>query len=208
MVDNFFSKTNDTVWYTRLDSILNVTLDTFFPTSTTGDPIMVEIVCEPYSHCNNDQRTFKAFLSRWLAITAQLVPQQYERIFSYLRMSAKAAAAQCSGGTDGITCGQHWSSTTWDGMYGVGEQMCALAIVNTMLIDTEDLAPPYTNISGGTSVGDPTAGSGDSSNLGGSLTDSVARSKITTADKAAAGIVTAVLLIAILGGAFWLISVD
>ena len=42
--------------------------------------------------------------------------------------------AQCSGGSDGVTCGQTWNSTTWDGKDGLGEQMSALAIIQNNLI--------------------------------------------------------------------------
>lgn len=174
-----------------------------------GPEIMVEIECEPYGNCDNDQRTFKSFLSRWLALTAQLVPQTYDRIFPYLRKSAQGAAGQCDGGSDGITCGHEWNTTTWDGTYGVGEQMCALAVVNTMLIDTESLSAPYSNKTGGTSTGDPTAGTGSSSSGSSGSSGSTAATKtITTADKAGAGIITAIILFVLIVGSWWLLFVD
>lgn len=172
-----------------------------------GDMIMVEVTCQPLGNCDNDQRTFKAFLSRWLAVTAQLVPSLYDRIFPYLRASAKGAAGQCDGGTDGVTCGAEWNTTTWDGTYGVGEQMCALAVINTMLIDTEHLAAPYSNETGGSSQGDPTAGTGSSSS-GGSSGSGSSTTPITTADKAGAGIVTAMILFTLIIGSWWLLFVD
>lgn len=176
-----------------------------------GDGIMVEVACEPASTCNVDQPAFKAFLSRWLAVTAQLVPQYYERIFTYLRKSAVGAAGQCSGGTDGHTCGREWNTTTWDGHYGVGEQMSALAIVQAMMIDVGELAAPVTTVTGGTSKGDPSAGTGSSSSSSGSSSgsgSSITTRTITTSDRAGAGIVTALIVFSFTVGAWWLLFVE
>lgn len=193
-------QTEDTKWLTRLDGILNTTLTRFFPTSM-GDKIMVEIACEPAGNCNNDQPSFKAYLSRWMAVTAQLVPTHYDTIFPYLRSSAQGAAGQCDGGTDGITCGREWNTTTWDGRYGIGEQMSALAVVQAMMIDVDkDLYVPYTNTTGGTSKGDSSAGTGSSS----SGSSSAATETITTGDKAGAGILTTLVLVFTLAGAYFL----
>lgn len=192
---------------TRLDGLLNTTLPTFFPTSM-GDGIMVEIACEPGGTCDNDQKSFKAYLSRWLAVTAQLVPDYYERIFKYLRTSAVGAAGQCSGGTDGHTCGREWNTTTWDGCYGVGEQMSALAIIQAMLIDTESLAAPVSNTTGGTSKGDSSAGTGASGNTGTTGTSQTSTRAMTTGDRAGAGIVTATILLVLIIGSWWLLFVD
>lgn len=60
-------------------------------------------------------------------------------------------------------------------------------------------AVPVTNLTGGTSVGNPSAGSqGD--------TEFVGYGSITTADKAGAGIITGLVLIGILSGAYWMVS--
>jgi mannan endo-1,6-alpha-mannosidase len=118
---------------------------------------------------------------------------------SYLRPSAAAAAAQCDGGTDGVTCGQHWTAgSTWDGLYGVGEQMSALSVVQSMLIDQ---APTLvTNTTGGTSAGNSAAGSGSD---GGSI-EMV--TPATSADRAGAGILTAVMVCGVLGGVGFMVS--
>lgn len=183
-----------------MHGMLNTTFATFFP-AQMGPNIMVEVACEPRGNCNVDQQSFKAYLSRWLAVTAQLVPTHYERIFSYLRVSAMGAAGQCSGGSRGRTCGRMWNSTTWDGTYGVGEQMSALAVVQAMLIHTADLAAPVGATSGGTSKGNPTAGTGTTGKAG---LPSVNTRIITTGDRAGAGIVTAVVLMFLLGGGCWM----
>lgn len=173
-----------------------------------GPQIMVEVACEPGGTCDNDQKSFKAYLSRWLAVTAQLVPQYYDRIFSYLRVSAKGAAGQCSGGTDSQTCGREWNTTTWDGNYGVGEQMSALAIVQAMMIDVGNLAIPLSNSTGGTSQGNPSAGTGASGNTGTSGTSQTTTRAITTGDKAGAGIITAIILFVLIVGSWWLLFVE
>ncbi|KAG9233368.1 glycoside hydrolase family 76 protein [Amylocarpus encephaloides] len=172
------------LWETRTNGLLNAT-SIFFK-----DTIMYEASCEDITStgsatgtCNTDQRTFKAFLSRWMAATTKIAPFTRDTIMAYLKPSASAAASQCSGGTDGVTCGEHWTDgSTWDGMYGVGEQMSALSVIQSMLID--DAAELVTNSTGGTSVGNSAAGS----------------TVITTADKAGAGILTAVVLAGVMGG--------
>lgn len=174
-----------------------------------GPNIMVEVECEPVGTCNIDQPSFKAYLSRWLAVTAQLVPQYYDRIFEQLRVSAKGAAGQCSGGSTGRTCGREWNSTTYDGTYGVGEQMSALAIVQAMMIDVGELSAPVGSTTGGTSKGNPNAGTpGSSSGSGGgskSGESDVTTRTITTKDKAGAGFLTALFLTITLGGGYWLV---
>lgn len=51
--------------------------------------------------------------------------------------------------------------TTWDGTTGVGQQMSALEVIQGNLIIK--VAAPLTNTTGGTSQGNPSAGSGPSS---------------------------------------------
>lgn len=98
---------------------------------------MSEIACEAADTCDTDQPSFKAYLSRWLAIASQLAPAYHDTIMVKLQASATAAATACTGGTvatnggntiDGTTCGRKWSSGSYDGSYGVGESMSALAI--------------------------------------------------------------------------------
>ncbi|THW98877.1 family 76 glycoside hydrolase [Aureobasidium pullulans] len=150
-----YNYTGDAKYMDRIDGLLNSTLERFFPDKMGG--VMVEVTCEPLGNCNNDQPAFKAFLTRWLVLTAQLVPEVYDRIFEYLRKSAAGAAGQCSGGELGRHCGREWNSTVWDGTSGVGEQMSALAIIQAMMLDTTELAAPVGATTGGTSKGDPSA---------------------------------------------------
>lgn len=168
-----------------------------------GDKIAVEVTCQPLNNCDTDELSFRAYLARWLAVTAQLVPSLYDTILPYLRDSAQGAAGQCDGGTDGMTCGQEWNTTVWDGTYGVGQQMSALGMIDSLMIDVEDLKTPYTSSTGGTSKSDPSAGTGTGDSASGPAVDT---SKISTADKAGAGILTTLVLILLLGGAWWMVT--
>jgi len=129
-----------------------------------------------------------------MAATIKVAPWIESEIRPYLVTSANAAAAQCSGGSDGVTCGHTWTSATWDGTYGVGQQMSALEVIQSNLID--NVQGPLNNKSGGTSQGDASAGTGGDSN------PNQPASAITTADKAGAGIITAIILVGLLGGAW------
>ena len=194
-----YNATSDEKWLTPLRGILNTTYTTFFP-AADGNKIAVEVTCEPLGNCDANGFTFKGFTLRWMADAAQLVPQLADQIWPYIEASATGAAGQCSGGTDGHTCGMEWNTTTWDGTYGPGQQMSALAVVGANMIKVGNLAPPLTKATGGTSESDPNAGdSGSTGSLPSAYTN-----KISTSDKAGAGILTALVLAGVVGGAAWL----
>jgi mannan endo-1,6-alpha-mannosidase len=111
-----------TIWANRVNQILDSTFALFFPASYGGN-VMVELQCEPFMNCNQDQKSFKAYLSRWLAVTSQLVPYTAAQIIPKLLTSAQGAAGQCSGGNNGQRCGMMWNTTTWDGSNGVGQEV-------------------------------------------------------------------------------------
>ncbi|KAJ5046367.1 uncharacterized protein L3040_003611 [Drepanopeziza brunnea f. sp. 'multigermtubi'] len=176
-------KNQSSVWQGRLESLIK-NIDIFFKNG-----VMFEAACETVNNnagaCNTDQLSFKAYFSRWLAATAKLIPAYHDTIMPLLKTSAAAAAAQCSGGTDGVTCGGHWY-LDYDGNYGLGQQMSALSVIQAMLIDE---APQLlTNTTGGTSQGDVNAGTGDDAS------EIVVITPATTADKAGAAILTAAVL--------------
>ena len=102
-----------------------------------------------------------------------------------------------------MTCGYHWTqNSTWDGTYGVGQQMSALSVIQANLIDeAPDLV---TNHTGGTSKGNSAAGTGSSSSS--TSTDGNVISPVTAAGKAGAGILTAFVLALLLGGVGFMIS--
>ncbi len=175
-------------------------LDPFFPPQYGGGNIMVEIACEPQGTCNNDQPSFKAYLSRWMAAVTQIAPFTSDTIMPKLKTSAQGAAGQCSGSGDGTTCGRKWYQSTWDQKTGVGEEMSALSIIQANLISK--VAPPVTANSGGTSKGDPSAGSGGDNPV--QVHNPSANMKITAGDRAGAAILTALVLGSLVGMLVWI----
>jgi mannan endo-1,6-alpha-mannosidase len=155
--------------------------------------------------CNIDQRSFKAYLSRFMAYTYQLCPFTRDYIMARLRPSAVAAAQACTGQPDGDTCGLSWLMGKYDGSTygiargGVGEHMAAMELFQSLLI--ADVKTPGTSATG-TSKGDPSAGTG-----GGGLSDEALKQTrpTTTADKAGAAILTALFSGAVFVLTWWLV---
>jgi len=187
---NMWNITQDPKWKTRIDGILD-TSGLFFTNN-----VMKEVACEDNGKCDVDQRSFKAYLSRWMAATTKLAPWTESTIMTRLSASAKAAVATCSGGADGNQCGLQWTTGSFDGSMGVGEQMSVLEVIQSNLIG--QVAGPVTNGTGGTSKGNPSAGSG--------VQPAINLNTITTGDKAGAGILTTLVLITMFGGSWWMAS--
>lgn len=118
--------------------------------------VMFESACMRVHTCKTDQRAFRAYFARCLALTAVLVPQTYDTIYGRLEVTANAIAQSCSGGTDQHTCGMNWSHTGWDDYYGLGEQMSALESVQSLMIMKKQQI--LTIQSGASSLGDPIFG--------------------------------------------------
>jgi mannan endo-1,6-alpha-mannosidase len=120
----------------------------------------VEVACEGMTGdlaCDTDMLSFKAYLTRSLAATTQLAPFTLVPIMAVFKASANAAALQCSGGANGRMCGLQWTKgAEWDGSQGAGQQMAAMEIVMSNMIGFVEA--PVTSDTGGTSVGDPSAG--------------------------------------------------
>lgn len=206
-----YNYTGDPKWLNRLDELWG-RAQVFF-----SNGIMYEAACQPLNggtvRCNNDQRCFKGIFSRFLGLTMLMVPQMYDEIMPFIKTSAEAAAQSCSGGTDGHTCGLDWTVHKWDGYYGLGEQICALDTFNTLLISTKPAAytarelygPPSTD----SSTNDNNNGTNSVYGYGNAgLNSSTVTAQvlnIDTADKAGAGILTAVVVIFMICGSAWLI---
>ena len=161
----------------------------------------METACEGPNTCDTDNFSFKAYFSRWLAASTKLAPFVYDLVMPNLKVSATAAAAQCSGGDSKTMCGMKWTEgAKWDGSQGVGQQMSALSVIQANLITQATV--PVTNSTGGISPGDPAAGSGgtDETNPPG-LTN-----PITSKDKAGAGILTTLVLVGVVGGCWWMVA--
>lgn len=132
-----WNTTQNPVWKERTLGLLSAS-DVFFSPFSNVTGVMFEAACELIGKCNNDQVSFKAYLSRWLAKTMVLAPFTAETIRPLLEASAMAAAKSCSGGTDGATCGTKWWVGGYDGTTGVGQQLSALEVIQSLLIEDAD----------------------------------------------------------------------
>lgn len=148
---------------------------------------MIEI-CEKTQRCNVDQWSFKAYLSRWLALSAQLAPFTAPHIAPILQHNAKAAARVCNAANQ---CGSQWNFDAFDGSTGVGQQMSTLSVITANLFKTAK--KPVTANTGGTSKGNPGAGTGDTTVL-------VKFDAVETRDRAGAWIVTVMVVVFLVGG--------
>ncbi|XPS75453.1 Mannan endo-1,6-alpha-mannosidase [Ascochyta lentis] len=183
-------------WRGHLSGIINSTSVFFSP---DGAPdVMIEVACERNGLCDHDQRSFKAYLARWMGYTMLTAPWTRDTIMPKMRASAVAAAKQCSSGKGG--CGlRWWRNGVNDGEVGVGEQMSALEVMQNLLVD--QVSGPVGEQTGGISKNDPSAGSD-----GGNLV--IEQNPITTGDRAGAGILTALVLAFLFGGGWWLVTGD
>jgi mannan endo-1,6-alpha-mannosidase len=190
-----YNATGEDKWYERANDVFQGS-KVFF-----NDSVMYERACQASGTCNNDQRIFKSFFARALGHTEALISEFSDEIHALLVTSAAAAAQTCVGGTDGMTCGLDWSYSGWDGYYGVGEQMSALEVIQNVLVSGYGSDTPYTNTTGGSSVGDADAGL---STIGETSLDS-GKLDITSGDRAGAGIITAVIISVITSGSIWMV---
>ncbi|CAI8493533.1 unnamed protein product [Hanseniaspora opuntiae] len=162
------------------------------------DGIMYEQQCQAAKSCNNDQRSFKSLFSMMLEYTYLLVPSLTDEIYAKLTTSAEAAAGSCDGGYDGHTCGMNWFNATNDGYYGLGEQLCALGCIQSLLASSRpDLYTESTNEY--MAKGDATAGTetSSSSNEEALLENQMT---VTNGDKVGAAFVTAIVLSILIAG--------
>lgn len=197
------STTEAAFWESEVRALLNGTLRNFFPDSIAKEP-----ACEDVGTCTSDMYSFKGFVARWMAVTAQLAPFTRDTIMNTLQTSAQAAIKTCNGSptvnSNGRMCGFKWHDSTWDGSTGAGQQMNVLATLVSLLATSNvvsatggDGGTPVTNSTGGTSVGDSASG------YGGKPWEDYLQ-PITTADKAGAGILTVALLGSFVAGAVWI----
>ena len=141
-----------------------------------------------------------------MAFATTIIPGEDNKILPKLKASAKAAAQQCSGGSDGKTCGQRWYQPNWDGSSGLEQQISALSVITSSLVHGFNSGgsgggAPKSSNSGGTSQSDPNAGTGGGSN---SNSHGPQLKKITAGDRAGASILTIVFLVGWIGGTVWL----
>lgn len=199
-----YNYTESDVWKDRLDGLLKGISVFFKPAESDpkGSPgtIMSEVACEPVRLCNLDQTSFKAYLTRWLAVTTQWAPHTADLIIPLLKTSAVAATSKCTAGANGRMCSLFWLEDEFSGNITVGQQMAALEITLSCMIESRPA--PLTGDNGGTSKGDPSAGSEDI----GRTEPQRDWKKITSGDKAGAAILTALVLGMLIAGMIWMFT--
>ncbi|PGH02620.1 mannan endo-1,6-alpha-mannosidase [Blastomyces parvus] len=195
---HMFNLTNGSdKWRTRLQGILDA-LNIFLWKDTN---IVFESACEPHGTCTRDQLSFKGYLARWMAATTQVAPFTATRIMPILSASAAGAVKACMQGSGpGSTtgCSLQWTLGRFEGATSVRQQLAALEVVQSNLI--RSVPPPVSALKGGTSKGDPGAGFREIDGPSNVITR-----KIRTGDRVGAGILTVVLLGAMMAGAYILI---
>jgi mannan endo-1,6-alpha-mannosidase len=130
--------TGDSKWADRAKGFLKAAEGFFSPfDNSTG--IMYERACETVDMCDVDMQSFKGYLARFMFQSTLLLPDLTNDVNKLLTTSALAAAKACTGGPNGTTCGQKWYVGGFDGTIGMGEEMCALEVVQGLLAST---APP------------------------------------------------------------------
>lgn len=193
-------------WKAHLDGMWNETSSIFFNNS-----IMIEQACEGVNLCDIDQQSFKGYLARWMSATTQVAPYTFDSMIPLLKSTAVAAAKACSGspatgfsGKAGTACGFKWTTSSFDGSVGVGQQMNALSAVMYSLTQRpvtggNDSAVPVTASTGGTSQGDPNAGIPSADKVP-KLPD------IELKDRVAAGFLTTAITLGALGGVIFVVK--
>ncbi|KAE8312713.1 glycosyl hydrolase family 76-domain-containing protein [Aspergillus transmontanensis] len=197
----------DTKWKNVVEGLLNTTWRNFFPQEYGGN-IMVE-PCEPQKQgvvpCDGNQSTFKSLVTAWLAFTTTVMPETLDQILPKLQGSAEGAAKQCSGPSPDKICGQRWFLDKYDGVTGLREHMCALSVFTANMVPfktgNRDQGP-LTADTGGTSKGDPSAGTGSRK------PEKDEPREITTGDRVGASIATVVVVGIWLGIAAFMVTGD
>ncbi|KAJ5610694.1 hypothetical protein N7510_007413 [Penicillium lagena] len=188
-------------WLNIVYGLTNKTLDTFF--LKKNGYVLEEISCDPWpTQCfDSNSILFKGPSVLWLGWTAILVPQVYDTIMPKLQVTAQGAAASCTGPTTPELCGCSWYQKKLDPRLGLEPMMSASNIftINLLSFDTQrQKQGPLTSSTGGTSKGNFNAGKNSGSQ------NSTPPAPITTADRAGAGVLTAVFLSIWLGVVVWM----
>lgn len=148
-----------------MDALLAAAKTKFFNNGTIWEP-----KCEPSGHCDPDQTTFKGFLAQYLGLVAHLVPYTASEIYPLLKSSALAAGDHCIVGTSGEMCSMLWTTEPDNTAPTMGPQMSALNVFLANMMAFSN-AQVVSQKSGGTSEGNPGAGTSTSSDnsIGGAV---------------------------------------
>ncbi|KAJ5110051.1 Six-hairpin glycosidase [Penicillium argentinense] len=183
--------TNTTKWKKRVNGITNALSAFFYPQNKN----IMSQPCE-VAKCNVNEQSFKAYLARFMGATVPLAPFTQDRIMTKINASAQAAAKQCNGPDN--KCGLRWTDgDKYDDTTGIGEQMSALEVIQATLVHVD--SKPVSHNTGGTSTGNkPGIGDSDERN-----TD-VRTRDVTKGDKAGAGILVVLFVLAPVGALVFL----
>lgn len=128
---NYTAKTGNSdlssTWTDRTKGLWQHATDNFFK-----DNVLYEQPCEDVGSCDTDQKSFKAYMSRWATFAGQIVPGIMSDVQSKLQSTASAVAKSCTG-NGGTACGMKWYNNAYDGETGVGQEMSALEAVVCLL---------------------------------------------------------------------------
>ena len=130
--------TGNSTWLDRATGLVGGVYRFFTPPGAT-DSIMYEAACDTVNTCTTDMLVHKATLSRMMWKTAVIVPALSEAVHKFLDTTVKAAVATCTAGDDSKQCGQRWYVGNNDGSLGLGQQLCALELVQGLLAVDADL---------------------------------------------------------------------
>lgn len=127
-------------WGDRTTGLLKAT-DSYFTPFPNATNIMFEHACELVGSCNTDMLSFRAFLSRFMWATTQMMPSTLSDVQAVLNVSAVAAGKACSGGDNSTVCGHTWWTGAYDNSHGLGQQISALETVQGLLV--QQATPPF-----------------------------------------------------------------
>ncbi|KAM0252204.1 hypothetical protein ACHAP5_001187 [Fusarium lateritium] len=120
-------------WIDRSQKLLAGT-DIYFTHMSNSTNVMYESACETVMTCNADMSTFKGYLARFMYLSIQMQPALKDQVNSRMLPTVKAAVQTCVGGKTGRECGQRWWVPGYDENPGLGQQMCALEVVQGLLL--------------------------------------------------------------------------
>jgi mannan endo-1,6-alpha-mannosidase len=135
-----YNLTGNSTWSDRAIAMLEASRSFFSPFDNATD-IMYEHACEQVNTCNADMLSFKGYYSRFVYASTLMVPAMVGRVASLMGKSVTAAANSCTGGANGTTCGEKWYVGGYDGNTGLGQEMCALEIIQGLLVANS--TPPF-----------------------------------------------------------------
>ncbi|KFA78067.1 hypothetical protein S40288_05458 [Stachybotrys chartarum IBT 40288] len=125
--------TGNSIWAERASRLLDGA-GWFFGPFENSTNVLYERACERENDCSVDMSTHKGQLARFLWQATVMQPALRERVEEYMFPSAMAAAQSCTGGRNGFRCGLRWYVDGYDGSTGLGQQSCALEVIQGLLI--------------------------------------------------------------------------